>query len=329
MDVFERAYRDYQTTELSKRLYDKYGMKPYYQRFERLRSLSLVTSFAFNLLSITTASVLVYLFLFDIMSSTIIAGIATAVLMVLLESSKRLTASRIFLSYWQGSKTNIGLVAISALLAGLSIALSYNGADKAVNEYTPPPATVDISIISQPYDQRIIELTDQIKAAQKNTWNGVMYKDARQLVVFLSEQIAGIEANKSEAVTKAVQANETTLSNHTEVKESQGLYFALFALSMDLLLLLCLAYLEYYDYRTWAEFSGVEQPTKEAVKTVKAQAQKQQSKSTPKPKPINDDQVKRLKSKLASYEFRLRNGIGKASTAERNIAEINRQLEQC
>lgn len=371
MNQFTAAYEEYQATKLAERLELKYLDRPYYLRYQGLRSVSLLASYCFNVLSACTASILVYYFLLEMIEHTVGAIALTIGAMALLEVAKRLTASAVFKDYLISGSAEIRLVCVAVMLSGISILASYHGADKAVQTFADEPELIAPYQVVHPYNERISALTDQINLAASNKWKGTIYKESRKTISVLTEQVAAIEKERSEAIKEAKEKNESIVSNHSKATESKRQPFALFALFVDLLFLMCAAYLEYWDYRTYHEMQpledalskeakerslanintdsdganlhalgrtdeivsqkiGVSQRTYHDLKKVNNNGT-DSLKSAVREKKIGaskltGDEIKKLKSQLASYHYRLRNGIGKAETAQKRIAEIEAQL---
>lgn len=251
---FSEHFQKFGNTRLFDRLQSKFTPKPYYYQYRILRAVVLGASILFHILSAATAAALVFLFVGKLIPSDLAAGAVTLAALVALEFAKRETSGRFFHDTLQFSKVSGGLCAAVIGLSAISIACSYFGAEKAVKELTPPPALVDADTLTAPIREQIAAIDGQIADAKRNTWNGKVTARSQRTIDRLTRQREVLVNEQIRQQTRADTRNDETEKTHTVTTEANAAGFALFTLCSELLLILCLWYLQYYDFRSFAEY---------------------------------------------------------------------------
>ena len=251
---FAEHFNQFGNTRLFDRLQKKFTPKPYYYQYRTLRGVVLVASALFHVLSAATAAALVFLFIGNLIPSPIASGGITAAVLVALEISKRETSGRFFHDLLQFSKFSPGLLAAVVGLSAASIACSYFGAEKAVRALTPPPALIVADTLTAPVKTQIAGIDEQIKGAQRNTWKGKLTAPAQRTIERLTRQKENLTNELIRQQTRVDSKNDTTEKEHAQTTETNANGFAAFTLCSEILLILCLWYLQYYDYRSFAEY---------------------------------------------------------------------------
>lgn len=243
----------FENTRLMKRLQKKFTPKPYWKNYALLRGVVLVSSYLFNVLSAATAAVLVFFFLRALVGNDMLAGVITAAALVALELVKRETGTRFFTDFLQFRKMSAGLAGIVFLMMGLSTTASYFGAKRAVKEFTPPPVTVRGDSLTAPLMSQVLAADEQIKAASQIKKKGVVTASAQRTIERLSRQKETALNEITRIQQRADGQNDSATLEHSAATKVNATGFAAITLTSELLLLLCLFYLQYYDYRSFVE----------------------------------------------------------------------------
>lgn len=173
----------------------------------------------------------------------------------------------------------------------------------------------------------------------------------------LQDQVLMIE-------TETRKKNESTLKTHETATKLNASHFAAFTLLLEALFLLCAWYIEYYSFRSYAEFStpvmvGKVQNTTIPIASAAAQKAIPITNGNHNIKPLQNGTslarasdhkpvavhipasqknhldknvielaIKKVRNKITTAEYRLRNGIGKKETSEKNRAQAQQELNQ-
>lgn len=270
---FSEHFAKFGNTRLFDRLQNKFTPKPYYYQYRTLRAVVLGASFLFHLLSAATAAALVFLFVGKLIPSHLAAGAVTLAALAALEISKRETSGRFFHDALQFGKLSPGLLVVVLALAAVSTACSFFGAERAVRALTPPPDLLAADTVTAPVRAQIAAIDGQIADAQKNTWQGKLTTRAQKTVERLTRQREALTNELIRQQTRTDTRNDATETEHATTTEANASGFALFTLCCEALLILCLWFLQYYDYRAFAEYCGKptgKQPETSGVSAVQA-----------------------------------------------------------
>lgn len=251
---FSDHFAKFGNTRLFDRLQSKFTPKPYYYQYRILRAVSFGASILFHILSAATAAALVFLFVGKLIPSALAAAAVTLAALAVLEVSKRETSGRLFHDALQFSKISPGLCAAVVGLSAISIACSYFGAERAVKELTPPPALVDADTLTAPIRAQIADIDGQIADAKKNTWKGKVTAPSQRTIERLAAQKETLLTELVRQQSRNDTRNDETEKTHIVTTQANASGFALFTLCSELLLILCLWYLQYYDFRSYAEY---------------------------------------------------------------------------
>lgn len=256
---FSESFEQFQDTNLFNRLIEKYKVKPFFERYKTLRNVSAGASYFINLFSAITAFTCVFVFLDTLIHSRIIAGFLTALFLFGIEAFKRLTIPDFFKNLLQFRKVNFfKLLCITGLVA-VSVSLSYMGANDAVKMFSPDAVVTNVDSLTAPFMTRIETLEKQLKDIKKTqSWKGKLTKSGQQAYNRTNEQIAQLQAKVLDIDTHTRDKNELSETMHDEKIISVAWIFALFTIALDSVLLLLLWFLEFYDFRSLAEFAEPE-----------------------------------------------------------------------
>lgn len=254
---YDGLHKDFNNSRLFKRLKDKHQPKPYWKSNRKMYLAVLSTSYLFNILSALTAAALVFMFVMGLTNSATISAVITAAALVSLEYMKRETAGKLFHGWLQFKSAPAGLIATVILLSGISTTASYFGAEATVMQFTRPVQLTDMSDQIAPLEGQIKEIDDQIKAAAQNTWQGKMTQRAQKTVDRLSASKAALTDELVRVRQRTDDMNDEAMYEHEETTAMNASAFAFFTAFSELALLLCLFYCQYYDFRSFAEYSHV------------------------------------------------------------------------
>lgn len=337
---FSIHFDEFQSSTLFKRLEQKFTPLPYYQEYKILRWVILTLSFLFNVLSGITASVLVIFFVFNISNSWIVGGVCTTVFIILLEIAKRKTNGLLFKQLYQFRKLNKFLLGMSTLFVCLSIGLSYFGSKQLVTKLHTAPVLVQTTSLTAPLQEQIALIDTQIASARKTTWKGITTTTSQRTIETLTAQKVALQKRLLDVTTNAESTNNTTMTNHQNKVYLKSEYFALITLGLELAFVLCVCYLEYYDYRSYAEFSNIQlhkdnndySDINLAYTRDRTDIQPlQNTDNSAKTRPATDvieRAIKQVKGRIASAKYRIRNRIGKPETSQQNINKFTSELQK-
>jgi hypothetical protein len=253
---FSESFERFQDSNLFDRLSKKYQIKPFFERYRTLKTISTGASYFINLFSAITAFTCVFVFLETLTQSRIIAGILSAVFLFGVEAFKRLTIPDFFKNWFQFSQVNIlKLLCIGGLVL-LSVSLSYMGANDAVKMFSPDAVVTNVDSLTNPYNARITILEKQLKEIKRSqSWKGKLTRSGQQAYNKTNDQIAMLQAKVLELDTHTRNKNDQAETIHGEKIITVAWVFALFTIALDSVLILLLWFLEYYDFRSLAEFA--------------------------------------------------------------------------
>ena len=256
--------------KIQSRLSEKYRVKPFALSYYPLNRLSYFVSILFNVFSICTATVLLFTVLQPVTGfyGAILIG---SIIPFILELVKRQILPRLIGVYFQFKKVSLVLLSVSAILVGLSIALSYEGGKTLPSITNAPPVLVDIDSIHSEHNSFVSTMQGRQDELKKITYRGKTTRTAQRSINGIQSQINSQTAIYTNALKDARTTNIKRESKHTRVNNNFAFYFSVIALLSDLGLLVCIAFLEYYDYRSAIELSGAtanEKPSNDAPSIV-------------------------------------------------------------
>lgn len=248
-------HADFNNKRLFDRLEAKHKPKPYWKQYRILYFSVLGASFLFHILSACTAAALVYFFLFGLTGSMAMSGILTLAALAALELTKRETSSKFFHTRLQFGKMSGGLLAAVLGLSIISTAASYFGAEKTVHQFAKGPALVNADSTTQPLRAQIADIDKQISDAKKMKWKGKLTVQGQNTLAALTTAKADLLAEQTRQQKRIDGNNDTALEEHKTTTNTNGQQFAAFTLLSEILLILCLFYIQYYDFRSFAEYA--------------------------------------------------------------------------
>lgn len=256
-NIFDEALEQFKQDALFERLQKKFTPRAYYIKYKNLRLFTLIASYLFNLFSALTASTLIYFFVLSLGPGVLISALSTITFIALLEAFKRKTSSIFFSNLLQFRKVNLIILVVVAI-SSLSVAFSFFGSKKVVQEFTPPPPLEVVDTLTNDLQKELGTINDQIKEANKTKWKGNTTRTAQKAIEQLSKQKAIIQSEIIRISQRTDESNDSTIIQHKSNVQINSANFALVTLLLEALFLLCAFYIEYYDYRSYAEFAQVQ-----------------------------------------------------------------------
>lgn len=253
-DHFSEAFSRFQASRLFDRLQKKYQVRPFFERAKPLKNIAEGSSYLLNVFSASTAFLLVFSFLKSLLPFQALAVFFAVAFLICLEGLKRFSIPVMFKTFFQFKRLNFGAVSFSVFLSVVSIGSSYFGAKEAVRLLTPEVSLVSLEEVRKPFEERLQQLQADKADAMKQTWKGKQTVQAAKRLNTIQDQEAGLQAALLQAVQQAETKNAESLTKHTSGKDLKAGHFAAVTMLFELLLLLCLWYCEFYDFRSLAEF---------------------------------------------------------------------------
>lgn len=357
-NIFYEALETFKQDALYQRLQKKFTPRAYYIKYKNLRLFTLIASYLFNVFSALTASTLIYFFALSLGPGVLISALCTFCFIALLEIFKRKTSSIFFSSLLQYRKVNL-IVLVVVGISILSIAFSFYGSKKVVQEFTPPPPLEVTDTLTNNLTAQLATIDDQIKEANQTKWKGNTTRTAQKAIEQLSKQKAIVQAEIIRINERSDKSNDSILINHKSSVQLNSANFGLVTLLLEALFLICAFYLEYYDFRSFAEFAEVQKMEisqkrlhidfahSKAINDIQQKAitadhneittthHKDHSDHNGKTVIIDDTSkeaiqqaIKHIKSRISTAEHRLRNRIGKPETSLRNIEKYKLEFDE-
>jgi|GEM_PF-7127208 len=335
-NLFSDHYDRYIQTRLADRLKRKYTPLPYYLKYKMMRKLALVSSYVFNLFSGLTAAGLVFLFVYKLSQWLVLSVVLTLIFLSLLELSKR-QVSTTFLKDWVSKvQLNIPMCFLALVLSALSISFSYFGSQRIVLQLASIPEIEIQDTLVTHLESKVQNLNQQIEAARNTRYRGTTTTSSQRTIELLTTQLTNLETEILHLQRKNRATMASTQLVHQQYTAEQAQYFALVTLAFEAFFFLSIWYLEYYDFRSYVEMnvlpianitqSGKLKPnTKHTLKS--SLNRKRTGRTMSNSNLSTQEEVKLLKSRIATARYRLKNGVGKRETAERNLEEYTGRLK--
>lgn len=254
---FAEHFQQFQETRLFKRLEKKFTPLPYYLKYRLLYWLTIAASYLFNVFSAITASTLVYFFVFGLSQSVLFSVGCTIAFIIIIEIAKRKTNGVFFKDWLQFKKISFSLLAISLLLLALSVTFSYFGSKQLVQNFSESPELIANDTIINPLQAQIKAIDEQIADARNTRWHGTTTSKSQKTIEILSMQKLALQDRLLNVANKTDADNENINVKHSKAVYLKAEYFALVTLLLELGFIFCAFYIEYYDYRSYAEFSTI------------------------------------------------------------------------
>ena len=176
-----------------------------------------------------------------------------------LEGLKRLILPSIFKNYFQFKSKSYLKSALALSMVALSAFFSFHGAEVAIKEFTP-----SAEVATNEYSKIIGSKQEQQKELSKVKYKGTTTRTALRSIEAIQEEINVLRGQESAFLTE----NKQRITVDKRHIEWRALILSLLAVIFDLSLIICLGYLEYYDYRSLSEFAKIDTVHTATVPTI-------------------------------------------------------------
>lgn len=284
-DPYQENAKAFIKSRKGKQLKERYAVKPYEEQYAPLYHISVIISYAANLLSIITASTWVFTWLYSVVHQlpypTTIAGFIAGLILLGLEWVQRFFCERFFkkripFGYTQQTKSDLRGLFIGMLsCAAISIIFSFlGGFDVVKNVISPPlyqePVLENIETVQKRY-QNMVDEADKIARDYYNRrkYRGrIATEDAGKYQEYLDKKIA-YQDSLLTAVTITEQENiarqkesqeeyEAALAEYEVSNTQKGTGLGGCAVIFIGLFYLSMWYQEYYHFQTIAQYALIE-----------------------------------------------------------------------
>ena len=224
-------------------------------RNARLRLVSLVSSYVFNLVS---AAGMLYMskYIASWYSTNFIVQWSIGlIVMVAFEWAKRETSDRFWDDFFRSKKVHFGMLILNfVVIFGMSLGSAIMGYNQITKDYSPEyqaQKTTD-RINDLIADKKVIQEADKSHMANKNSKGETYYKSLK-LVEKNAPRIASIEDQINVERSKMDQLNEENQSTF-DGSVTGGIYTILISIILfEFLFEICMRFMSYFDYRKHKE----------------------------------------------------------------------------
>ena len=242
-------------------LNDKFAVKPYFIEYRPLQRVLIVVSYLIQVITVVVSFTALYVIIAPLAGSTAAAIISGAILAAI-EAVKRLTFAPTVKNYLQFKKVALFSLVLSVSMLCVSLWLTWNGSHDTVYQLTAPPTLLSDQEATATDQGKVKELTRQLQDI-KNTqsWKGKITASGQRSFNAIAKQLETIE-NRISSKESTIQAkNDATTAAHQTKTAGNAGALRYITLILDILLFVLLAWLEYYDYRSFAEYAQSDAPT--------------------------------------------------------------------
>jgi len=245
-----------------KSAYHRLRPKIFNERFKNLALIALIGMFFFPIISIVTSESYMYLHIVEVVSNVYLAAIISVLLLGVLELTKNHMLSNALQTFFSNSGKSLVTFIFAFLFSGLSIFLSYSGAEMLVKNLDTSKQSIkdtsfaQLATMESKYNSLIAEEQSKIeninKMAEKQ-WKRLLttpqisllssYEDNKKDLRLLMEKERDlIRSDKTENLAKA----ETSVNQNSFI-------FKGFAVIIELMLVLSISFYEFYAFKTVRE----------------------------------------------------------------------------
>lgn len=267
-NIYEEKRKEFEQSRTAKKAAEFFAILPYAEKYKNRNLTALIASYVFNIVSISSAATLVYLFMLELTTKSLgvyahfVASPVTIVALVLIEVIKRDIAKDFFKDLVQLKKFNIRAFVLILAVGTGSAFISYDGGKMLVKETATGIQYVDADTLKD-----VILLREQITALrtdmeklenQKNSQGQTLYKVIPSIaskdlaITNLETEIANISKEYRETNKKADKTH-----NKDTARKSEN--FAVVTVICELAYLFCIWYTIKYLFNSVAEFAETEE----------------------------------------------------------------------
>jgi hypothetical protein len=258
---FDASFEQLQNNADFQRLNEKFKIKPFYLKYKGLKTFLNGFSYFIQLITVVVSFVCVVALLAPMMNIYFAYLIATLSLSGI-ELLKRLTFKPTVKEFLQFQKVAVfGLIlSLTALCA--SLWLTWNGGKETVFLLSDRPELLNVDSLTGYEKTRIKDLTAQLSEVKKTqSWKGVLTPKGQTSYNRITAQISKLDDKLGDKEKNLSDKNEATATAHTTATTEKATNFRFITVVLDILLFVLLAWLEFYDYRSFVEFAKLKNET--------------------------------------------------------------------
>jgi hypothetical protein len=252
---FDQSFEHLQNNVEFQRLNDKFKVKPFYLKYKGLKTFLNGFSYFIQLVTVSVSFVCVVALLAPMMPPLLSYSIAVMAL-VGIEFLKRLTFRPTVKEFLQFQKIAVFSLFLSLSMLAVSLWLTWNGGKETVFLLSDAPPLLNVDSLTGYEKQRIKELTAQLSEIKKTqSWKGVLTPKGQTSYNRVTAQIEQQQNKLDDKETTLNVKNEKTTTDHQSKTTATANQFRFVTVVLDILLFVLLAWLEFYDYRSFTEFA--------------------------------------------------------------------------
>jgi len=243
-------------------LNDKFSVKPYFIEYRPLKTVLVGVSYLVQLVTVAVSFIALYAILAPL-TNVAAAGIISGLLLIAIEAVKRLTFSPTVKNYLQFKKVALFSLVLSVSMLCVSLWLTWNGSHETVYQLTAPPTLLSIQDATATDQAKVKGLTRQLSDIKKSqSWKGKLTATGQRSFNAIAKQLETIGTRISAKETAIQAKNDAATMTHDKKTAGNAGALRYITLILDILLFVLLAWLEYYDYRSFAEYAQHDAPVR-------------------------------------------------------------------
>lgn len=286
-----KTHDDLKKDKLNTFLSTKYQDRPFEQRNAGWRLLALCTSFGAHGITILASASFVFSWLAGVFSGVpypaALAALTTGIVLFGVEYAKRKAIRGGWFDYYdpgfdmQEGFMQAGRLVFIAALLGLDLFFAWNGSFDLVRQVNNEPvymapALTDNAVITGHYKPLITQAEKEAESFKKSatylgklsdrdrrTYNNLLQRRA-DLVTEMNFRLSQNDSTNAATTAAALADFDKAKQEHAATMENKGHGLAVISFFMFPLLILCLWYLEFFDFQVWMQYrgkSGLSAPT--------------------------------------------------------------------
>jgi len=253
-NIFTKAFQEFDENSFFENLEERVVPKSYYQRNKDLKNTVLLLSYLFNLVSMLTASYLVFSLVHWLTGITLAAYSLAGLFLFFLEKLKRKSSSEFFQVWFFQKKIAVGWLVLSAGLLIISVASTFFGTTQATQDFAPDaPIILHDSTITSSRQELALLRGENEKLEQRVNSEGIIYWTAQKSIQANTERMKDIQSLLNSKEIRKAQKNDIIEENHFTHVQLTSATLAWITVILELLFESCIAYIWYFYYRSYVE----------------------------------------------------------------------------
>ena len=293
-NVFADAFQKFDEENFFHDIEEQVKPQSYFHKYKGFKTTILLLSYLFNVVSALAASYLIFWVVKWITGFELVAYALTFVFLFFLEQLKRKSSNEVYRTWFFERKIATGWLGFSLVVLALSIAANYFGADKGIRDFAPtPPAIEGDSVLTQLYSQ-LSSIEAQITTARSTRWKGTTTSESQQTIRELTKQKSPIQAMILEREKNRDNRKTKIEDKHQASVEITATTLSLISALLELLFECCMAYLWYFNFRSFVE--------RKKVKPIDAEPLQREETDSPAESPETLLMLQQLKAELEALK---------------------------